>query len=169
VILVDFFTGVLYEAFPHKATLLGFDNAGTYIFYFFVCLGNTIGALCVRPDMWSTRNLGVLCAVGAGSASIFFVSDSWSLLLISCLCFFSVQILAIVLAEIAIQRTILAEYQGRVFGISESLPYLALSLGSAVGGVLGGTGTVALCVMSFLVFFLFARTEGRLAPSGANA
>src|SRR5712671_762786 len=97
------------------------------------------------------------------------VSETWSLLLISCLCFFSVQILAIVLAEIAIQRTILAEYQGRVFGISESLPYLALSLGSAAGGVLGGPGTVVLCVVSFLVFFLFAKTEGRLAPAGANA
>jgi hypothetical protein len=132
-------------------------------------LANTIGALCVRSDMWSRRSLGLLCAVGAGSASVFYLSETWSLLLVSCLCFFSVQILAIVLAEIAIQRTIVAEYQGRVFGISESLPYLALSLGSAAGGVFGGPGTVAPCVVSFLLFFLFARTEGRWKLAGAKA
>jgi hypothetical protein len=169
VILADFYTGVLYEAFPHKAALLGWDNAGTYIFYFFVCLGNTIGALFVRPNMWGERNLGLLCALGAGSASIFFVSTTWSLLLISCLCFFSVQILAIVLAEIAIQHVIPSEYQGRVFGISESLPYLALSLGSSTSGLLGGPAIAVLCVASFLIFFLCARTGNRWELAKANA
>jgi hypothetical protein len=162
VVLVDFFTGVLYEMFPHKAALLGWDKAGTYIFYFLVCLGNTIGALFVRPDMWRTRTLGLLCTVGAGSASMFFVSDSWSPLLVTCLCFFSVQIMAIVSAEIVIQRIIPVECQGRVFAISESFPYLALSLGSAAGGSLGGPALAALCVASFVVFFLLGRTgDGR--------
>jgi len=141
------------------AALLGWDKAGTYIFYFLVCLGNTIGALFVRPDMWwRPRTLALLCAVGAGSASMFFVSDSWSLLLVTCLCFFSVQIIAIVSAEIVIQRTIPFECQGRVFAISESLPYLALSLGGAAGGLLSEPPIAALCVASFVIFFLLART-----------
>jgi hypothetical protein len=120
--------------------------------------------------MWGARNLGLLCALGAGSASIFFVSSTWSPLLISCLCFFSVQILAIVLAEIAIQHVIPSEYQGWVFGISESLPYLALSLGSSTSGLLGEPAIAVLCVASFLIFFLCARTGNhRWELAKANA
>ena len=157
VILVDFFTGALYEEFPHKAAIVGFGAFGTYVYYFVVCLGNTVGALLIRPGLASTGRLGLLCAFGAASVSVFIESDSLSLSIMSCLCFFSVQILAIVSSEIAIQRVIPAEYHGRVFAINESLPYLALSLGGTVAGVLGLPAIFALCVCSFPLFYLLAR------------
>ena len=169
VVLADFFTGALYESFPHKAEILNLGNAGTYLFYFLVCLGNTLGALCVRPGMWDTKNLGLLCSLGAGSTAIFVLSSSWVLLLLSCLCFFAMQILSIVLAEIAIQRNIPAEYQGRAFGISESVPYLALSLGSALNGLLGSSSIVVLCMTSFLAFYLVAKSQSQRELCGAGA
>ena len=57
VVLVDFFTGVLYVEFPQKAAIVGLGSFGTYIYYFMVCSGNTVGALFIGSGRRSAASL----------------------------------------------------------------------------------------------------------------
>jgi predicted MFS family arabinose efflux permease len=149
IVLIDFFTGVLYELFPEKSIAIGFEGYGTYIFSFVISVGNTIGSLLIPIIYKKLRLLPILSFIICILLNIFFLTNNYLISFVSCLGFFILQMIAIGISEVAIQEKIPHKVQGQLFAINESLPVTALSLGSVLSGL---TNTYILCLATVLVF-----------------
>lgn len=160
IVLVDFFTGALYETFPEKSIAIGFENYGTYIFSFLISIGNTIGSLLIPIVYKKVRILLIFSFIICIILNLFFLTNSYLLSFISCLVFFILQMIAIGVSEVVIQEKTPYRVQGRLFAINESLPVTALSLGSVLSGL---TNVYILCFVAILVFaayiFIFTRKQ----------
>lgn len=160
IVLVDFFTGVLYELFPEKSIAIGFEGYGTYIFSFVISVGNTIGSLLIPIVYKRLRLLPILSFIICLLLNIFFLTNNYLLSFVSCLGFFILQMIAIGVSEVAIQEKIPYRIQGQLFAINESLPVTALSVGSVLSGL---TNAYILCFAAVLVFaayiFIFTRKQ----------
>jgi hypothetical protein len=163
VVLVDFLTGAIFDAFPAKAAGVGMGLLGAYVFYTAVCVGNTAGTLFVGRGLVDDRKWLLSCAGALSSFYVFQASSSAVASLAACLCFFLVQMLAIVSSEIQIQRRIPDGYQGRLFAINESLPFLSLSAGGLAHAFLGEAFVAMVGAASFSGFLILALSEGGLA------
>jgi hypothetical protein len=161
VVLIDCFTGIIFDSFTAKSLGAGMGLFGAYIFYAAVCVGNSVGTLLVGDGLHGEAKWLWCCGGAVICVSVFLSTDSAAVSVAACLGFFIVQIIAIVSSEIEIQRSIPAGYQGRLFAINESLPFLALSAGGAIHAALSAWLIIGFAVASFTCLLIAAS----LAPA----
>lgn len=165
VVLIDFFTGVLYELFGSKSLLIGLPDNGPYIYTLLICVGNTMGSFLIAP-IYSRRIAWPLLAISSFTAVWYFLASQDPIIsFASCLIFFTAQIVAIGVSEIAIEDNTPASLQGRLFALNESLPILALSLGSIIAGVISSDLLTKLCFGAVMLYGTFQFIPIRLLKS----
>lgn len=165
IVLIDFFTGVLYELFPKKSIVIGFETYGTYIFYFIICAGNTLGSLLIPVVYKRIRLFPVFSVIICAVLNLFFLNNNYLICFMSIFVFFVFQMIAIGVAEVAIQEKTPQKVHGRLFAINESLPITALSLGSVLSGL---TNAYILCFVAILAFAAYVKIFTRKRLSTAN-
>ncbi len=151
-VLVDFFTGVLYELFGMKSVAVGLPTYGPYFYTLLICVGNTAGSFLIGTIYRRRATWPLLAAVALAAAWQFLVSDDPIVSLTAGLIFFTTQIIAIGISEIAIEEQTPIKLQGRLFALNESLPILALSVGGVVGGAFGTAALAYLCLIAMLLY-----------------
>ncbi len=154
VVLVDFFTGVLYELVVQKSEEIGWPKYGPYVFNLVMCMGNALGAFAIG-SAYRRRAGRLLAVLGFGAAWLFIVNGNAVVSCIAWFVFFTAQIVAIGISEVAIREHSPKEIQGRLFALNESCPSLALSLGGVVAERLVATKLAALpCCAGMLYWAL---------------
>lgn len=152
VILIDFFTGILYELFGTKSLMIGFPDNGTYIYALLICVGNSVGSFLI-PLIYDRRATWPLLALLSFSAVWYFlISQNPIISFASSLVFFTTQIIAIGISEIEIENNTPVPLQGRLFALNESFPVLALSLGSMVAGFVSSEALTHLCYIAVVLY-----------------